>query len=243
MSTPVAGPILIVEDDEKTTSLIRLYLEREGYETVSVGDGVEALRLAQELGPALIVLDLMLPRLDGLEVCRKLRELSGVPILMLTARGEEVDRVLGFMIGADDYVVKPFSPRELVVRIKAILRRARSVTADQPEVLRHGDLTLDLRKHELSVRGSPVDLTPSEFKLLQLLMSSQGRLYTRDQLLGALYPGGEEVVDRVIDVHIGKLRQKIEPDPANPRRILTVRGYGYRFAETGADSPHREEAS
>jgi len=228
-----SGPILIVEDDEKTASLIALYLEREGYETARARDGVEALKLARELNPVFVVLDLMLPHLDGWEVCRKLREFTQVPVLMLTARGEEVDRVLGFMIGADDYVVKPFSPRELVVRIKAILRRVHSQAEDQSEVLRHQGLTLDLRKHELTMDGRPVDLTPSEFKLLRLLMSAPGRLFTREQLLAALYPQGEEVIDRVIDVHIGKLRQKIEKDPGDPRCILTVRGYGYRFAENG----------
>lgn len=225
------GTILVVEDDNKTASLISLYLEREGYATAIAHDGVRALELIRRQSPLFIILDLMLPELDGWEVCRRVREFSDVPVLMLTARGEEFDRVLGLMIGADDYLVKPFSPRELVARVKAILRRSGPGTREGGETLASGELTLDLQGHRLSLNGRPISLTPSEFKLLRLLMSAPGRLYSREQLLHALYPQGEEVVDRVIDVHIGKLRQKIETDPANPRRILTVRGFGYQFAE------------
>jgi DNA-binding response OmpR family regulator len=223
--------ILIVEDDTKTASLLALYLEREGYETAVVHDGLRALELARQRHPAFVILDLMLPQLDGWEVCRQLRDFSDVPILMLTARGEEVDRVLGFMIGADDYVVKPFSPRELVERVKAILRRTQSKAVGKLDKLRIGEMILDIQKHKLTLSDRQVTLTPSEFKLLRILMSSPGRLFTREQLLSALYPHGEEVVDRVIDVHIGKLRQKIEADPGNPRYILTIRGFGYQFAE------------
>jgi len=224
------GPVLIVEDDNKTASLINLYLQREGYDTAVAVDGVEALKLARQQNPAVVILDLMLPRLDGWEVCRKLREFSDVPILMLTARGEEFDRVLGLTIGADDYMVKPFSPRELVARIKAMLRRTSMIARDRSDKLKVAGLVLDNHKHEVMVDNRHIVLTPSEFKLLRLFMDAPGRLFSRQQLLDALYPQGEEVVDRVIDVHVGKLRQKLEKDPANPRYILTIRGFGYRLA-------------
>jgi DNA-binding response OmpR family regulator len=227
-----SGTVLIVEDDNKTASLISLYLKREGYETDVASDGLEALKLVQRKEPAVVILDLMLPVLDGLEVCRRIREFSDVPILMLTARGEEFDRVLGLTIGADDYVVKPFSPRELVARVKALLRRTGVSVRDRSGTFKVGDLVLDTHKHELTVDNRRIVLTPSEFKLLRLLMNAPGRLFTREQLLDALYPLGEQVIDRVIDVHIGKLRQKLEQDPSNPRYILTVRGYGYLLALT-----------
>jgi DNA-binding response OmpR family regulator len=233
---PKPGTVLIVEDDSKTASLISLYLEREGFETSVVRDGLEAVTTARRLEPELVILDLMLPLLDGYEVCRKIREFSDVPILMLTAKGEEFDRVLGLTIGADDYVVKPFSPRELVARIKAILRRTGTAAKEKQDRLSIGGLVLDGQKHEASVGNRRIALTASEFKLLMLLMRHPGRLFTREQLLEALYPGGEEVIDRVIDVHIGKLRQKIETNPADPRYIMTVRGFGYRFAREQEDS-------
>lgn len=232
-----SGTVLIVEDDSKTSSLIDLYLQREGYETVLAFDGVEALRLVRQKSPVAVILDLMLPVLDGWEVCRRIREFSDVPILMLTARGEEFDRVLGLTIGADDYVVKPFSPRELVARIKALLRRAGAHVREGSARLKVAGLEMDPHRHEVTVDGRGVDLTRSEFKLLRLLMEAPGRLFTREQLLDALYPTGEQVIDRVIDVHIGKLRQKLEQDPASPRYILTVRGFGYRLARDD-----REEA-
>jgi len=225
-----SGPVLIVEDDNKTASLISLYLEREGYETALAFDGVEALSLVRQKNPVVVILDLMLPKLDGWEVCRRIREFSDVPILMLTARGEEFDRVLGLTIGADDYVVKPFSPRELVARIKAVLRRTGITAGERSDKLKAGGLVLDTHNHEVTVDNRRIVLTPSEFKLLRLLMNAPGRLFTREQLLDALYPLGEQVIDRVIDVHIGKLRQKLEKDPANPRYIQTIRGYGYRLA-------------
>ena len=228
---PKPGLVLIVEDDSKTSSLISLYLQREGFETSVARDGLEGVMLARQRNHVLVILDLMLPLLDGYEVCRKIREFSDVPILMLTAKGEEFDRVLGLTIGADDYVVKPFSPRELVARIKAILRRTGTPVKERQDRLSMGGLVLDGQNHEVMVDNQQIALTPSEFKLLALLMRSPGRLFTREQLLEALYPEGEEVVDRVVDVHIGKLRQKIEKDPADPRFILTVRGFGYRFAQ------------
>ncbi|UCF02399.1 MAG: response regulator transcription factor [Deltaproteobacteria bacterium] len=226
------GQILIVEDDKKTASLVQLYLEREGFETVLAHDGHEALELAQRHRPIFIILDLMLPMVDGWEVCRELRKSSDVPILMLTARGEEVDRISGLTLGADDYVVKPFSPRELVARVKAVLRRGRLKSAVEKNILSHGALALDLEKRKVSLTDRPVQLTPHEYKLLQALMASPGRVFTRDELLDYLYPSGEAVIDRVIDVHIGKLRQKIEEDQSKPRFILTVRGIGYQFEES-----------
>jgi len=225
--------ILVVEDDKKTASLIKLYLEREGFQAVIAYDGRQALELAEQERPIFVILDLMLPLLDGWEVCRRLRQSSDVPILMLTARGEEVDRVSGLALGADDYVVKPFSPRELVARVKAILRRGRLEAPDQEKVLSFEELTLDLEKHKVTLEGRPVLLTPHEFKLLQTLMAAPGKVFAREQLLDRLYSRNEAtVIDRVVDVHVGKLRQKIEKDPSNPRYILTVRGIGYQFAES-----------
>jgi len=224
--------ILVVEDDKKTASLIKLYLEREGFQTVIAYDGQQALELAERHRPIFVILDLMLPLVDGWEVCRRLRRSSDVPILMLTARGEEIDRVSGLTLGADDYVVKPFSPRELVARVKAILRRGRSEDSGQEKILSFEELTLDLEKHKATLEGRPVLLTPHEFKLLQILMAAPGKVFTREELLERLYPRNEAtVIERVVDVHIGKLRQKIEKDLSNPRYILTVRGIGYQFAE------------
>jgi len=227
----IQRPILIVEDDKKTASLVELYLQREGFQTVVAPDGREALELARHHDPMLVVLDLMLPLVDGWEVCRELRSWSNVPIIMLTARGEEVDRISGLTLGADDYVVKPFSPRELVARVKAILRRVRSDTTAKKTVWSHKDLLLDVDKRKVSLRGRDISLTAHEYTLLKALMIRPGRVFTRAELLDRLYPGGEAVIDRVIDVHIGKLRQKIEEDSSRPRHILTVRGIGYQFAE------------
>ena len=232
MGSPVIqGSILIVEDDKKTASLVELYLQREGFRTVVAPDGREALELARLHNPILVVLDLMLPFVDGWEVCRELRSWSDVPIIMLTARGEEVDRISGLTLGADDYLVKPFSPRELVARVKAILRRARLNTTAKRSVWSHKDLVLDLDKRKVSLRGRAISLTVHEYNLLKALMTKPGRVFTRAELLDRLYPEGEAVIDRVIDVHIGKLRQKIEEDSSQPRHILTVRGIGYQFAE------------
>jgi len=228
--------ILIVEDDRKTASLLSLYLEREGFSTLLAYDGQQALELAERHKPDFVILDLMLPKVDGWEVCRRLRQTSNIPILILTARGEEIDRISGLTLCADDYVVKPFSPREIVARVKAILRRGRRETEEQKKVLTHEDLRIDLEKYEITLRGRSVELTPHEFRLLQTLMTSPGRVFSRDELLNRLYPRQEAIViDRVVDVHIGKLRQKIEKDPANPRYILTVRGVGYRFADSGRE--------
>jgi len=228
----MSDKILIVEDDKKTASLIKLYLEREGFQIVIASDGQQALELAEQHRPVFVILDLMLPVLDGWEVCRRLRQSFDVPILILTARGEEVDRVSGLTLGADDYVVKPFSPRELVARVKAILRRGRLEAPGQEKVLSFEELILDIEKHKVTLEGRPVLLTPHEFKLLQTLMAVPGKVFAREELLDRLYSRNEAtVIDRVVDVHVGKLRQKIEKDPSNPRYILTVRGIGYQFAE------------
>jgi DNA-binding response OmpR family regulator len=226
-----ANPILIVEDDRNIAALVETYLERAGFEPIVAHDGPQGLELLRRRKPGFVVLDLMLPGVDGWDLCREIRKQSDVPILILTAREEELDRILGFSLGADDYVVKPFSPRELVERIKAILRRTRPVAPDAEAHLRHGPLVVEPDKHKVTLDGRPVPLTPSEYTLLHTLMRAPGRVFSRDTLLGHLHRHGEAVVDRVIDVHIGKLRQKIEDDPTRPRFILTVRGVGYRFAE------------
>jgi DNA-binding response OmpR family regulator len=238
METPIkkatskdSNPVLIVEDDRKTASLVALYLEREGFKTVAAHDGDQALELARRHNPVFVVLDLMLPKMDGWEVCRTIRRSSDVPILILTAREEEMDRVLGLSLGADDYVVKPFSPRELVARVKAILRRTRSESREQKNLLSFGRLVLDLQKRRVTLNNRPISLTRFEYNLLATFMAARGKIFSREELLTCLYPSGEAVIDRVIDVHIGKLRQKIEDDVSTPRYILTVRGLGYRFAD------------
>jgi DNA-binding response OmpR family regulator len=223
-------PILIIEDDRNTAALIATYLEREGFTTQTVHDGAEALVRARQQLPGFVILDVMLPHTDGWEICRELRKISDVPILMLTAREEEIDRVLGLSLGADDYVVKPFSPREMVERVKAILRRTMRRVQDE-SLLVHDELILDTEKRRATLAGQAVDLTAVEYKLLLALMRSPGRAFSRDDLLGHVYEHGESVVDRVVDVHIGHLRQKLGDDPSAPCFIETVRGFGYRFAD------------
>lgn len=225
--------ILIVEDDPHTASLVALYLEREGFKTARASDGFKALELARQYTLCFVILDLMIPHMDGWEVCREIRRFSDVPILILSAREEEFDRVMGLTIGADDYVVKPFSPRELVARVKAIRRRTRQALVATSTTYVHADITLDAEKRKVTRNGRVVALTPSEYVLLHALIAAPGRVFSRQELLDHLYPGGDSVVDRVVDVHIGKLRQKIEPDPTIPCYIFTVRGIGYRFAEAG----------
>lgn len=229
-STDSHGTILIVEDDRNTAALVATYLAREGFSTVVVHDGGQAIQAAGDCNPVFVILDVMLPNVDGLEICRALRERSDVPVLMLTAREEEVDRVAGLVTGADDYVVKPFSPRELVERVKAILRRSRPAAAPAAAaILSFGGLELDTEKLRVTRDGALVPLTGWEYKLLHALMGSPGKAFSRGELLSQCYQNSEAVIERVIDVHIGKLRQKIEDDPAQPRFILTVRGHGYRF--------------
>jgi two-component system alkaline phosphatase synthesis response regulator PhoP len=220
--------ILIVDDEPKITRLVADYLERSGF-TVSVAhDGGEALMRARTERPALVVLDLGLPGLDGLDVTRQLRRDGDVPILMLTARDDETDRIIGLELGADDYVTKPFSPRELVARVRAILRRRDRATS---EVLRAAALVLDVPRMRLEVDGRPVELTATEFSLLAAMAREPGRVFTRSQLLDAVHGMAIESYERAIDAHVKNIRRKIEPDPRHPRHLLTVYGVGYRLAD------------
>lgn len=220
--------VLVIEDDAKIVSLLRLYLEREGYQVQSAEDGVSGLEALDRARFDFVILDLMLPGLDGIEVCRRIRATSEVPLLMLTARVDEVDKLLGLSLGADDYVAKPFSPREVVARVRTILRRTERETPAR--VLRRGGLEMDVDRHRVTVEGRDVRLTSVEFRLLQALLESPERVYSRDALLNRIYAQHEAaVVDRAIDVHVGKLREKLGDDPAQPRFIMTVRGVGYKL--------------
>jgi DNA-binding response OmpR family regulator len=223
--------ILVVEDETKIARLVRDYLEHAGFEAEVVGDGDAALVSARRSRPDLVVLDLGLPGRDGLDVARVLRQTSTVPIVMLTARGDEIDRVVGLELGADDYVVKPFSPKELVARVRAVLRRTQAAQAGGPEVLRVADVEVDLPRMRVSVGGRPVELTPTEFQLLWALMREPGRVFTRGQLLDAVHGVAFESYERAIDAHVKNLRKKLEPTPGRPRYLLTVHGVGYRFAD------------
>jgi two-component system alkaline phosphatase synthesis response regulator PhoP len=222
--------ILVVEDDMQIARNLRDYLEVAGYEVTAVGEGSAALASVRADKPDLLVLDLGLPGMDGLDVARELRRHSGVPIVMLTARGEESDRIVGLELGADDYLVKPFSPKELVARVRAVLRRTSGATAGA-EVLRASDVEVDLPKMRARVGGEPVDLTPTEFELLATLAREPGRVFTRGQLLDALHGVTLETYERAIDAHVKNLRKKIEPEPGRPRYVLTVHGVGYRLAD------------
>ena len=229
----VLTTILIVEDDPKTAALIDRYLAKEGFLTQTANDGRRALDVFRDIQPDLILLDAMLPHLDGFEVCAAIRRTSNVPILFLTARAEEADLVLGLGLGADDYLAKPFSPRELVARVKALLRRARvsqDVNNSTTQVISGLQYVNNKRRFELN--GQTLDLTPIEFTLLQAMFGAPGRVFLRSELLDKLYPSGDPVIDRVVDVHIGKLRQKLGDDPNQPTYIHTVRGLGYRFADS-----------
>jgi len=227
-------PKILVVDDEKTiVKGLKFALEKEHYEVLAAYDGEEALQLFEEEAPDLIVLDLMLPGVDGFEVCRRIRKKSETPIIMLTARGEDIDKILGLELGADDYMTKPFNPRELVARVKAILRRSQNQTADAAslKVIRLQDLQIDLFSHKVKVRGKEVDLTSKEFALLSLLASQPGRVFSREQLLENVWGYDYYGDARTVDVHIRHLREKIEPDPSAPELILTVWGAGYKFRE------------
>jgi len=223
--------ILVVEDETKIARLVRDYLEHAGFEVLVAGDGEVALASARRSRPDLVVLDLGLPGRDGLDVARMLRQTSGVPIVMLTARGEEVDRVVGLELGADDYVVKPFSPKELVARVRAVLRRTEAARAGGPEVLRVADVEVDVPRMRVSVGGRPVELPPREFQLLATLVREPGRVFTRGQLLDAVHGVAFESYERAVDAHVKNLRKKLEPAPGKPRYLLTVHGVGYRFAD------------
>ncbi len=227
--------ILVVDDEPIVTEVVGRYLGREGFEVTIAADGEEALALAQQWLPDLIVLDLMLPGVDGLEVCRTLRKESRVPIVMLTARGEEVDRIVGLELGADDYVVKPFSPRELVARIKAVLRRAASQPASQMQgdVIRFKEFSLNPRTRAVEVNSRAVELTAKEFDLLYFLAAHPGQVFTREQLMNDVWDYTYAAEASTVTVHVRRLREKIESDPVRPRFIKTVWGVGYKFEAGG----------
>ncbi len=225
------GTILVVDDETKILEIVRAYLEKDGYSVVTAERGEAALALADKAKPDLVVLDLMLPDISGEEVCRRLRETSQTPILMLTAKVSEDERIAGLSMGADDYLTKPFSPRELVARIGAVLRRAKGGGPDGQRPMSFGDggLTIDVERHEVMVGGKAVQLTPNEFKLLLTLATYPGRVYSRFELVNRVQGYDFEGYERTMDAHIKNLRQKIEADPKNPRFVQTVYGVGYKF--------------
>lgn len=223
--------IVLVDDEPEILSLVRDYLSREGFRVLTAVNGVDGMILIEREKPDLVLLDWMLPGLNGLEMCKRLRETSSIPIIMLTAKSEEVDRVLGLEFGADDYVVKPFSLRELLARIKTVLRRASGATQENVSALTRGELSIDVASHRVWKRGEEILLTPTEFKMLHLLASRPGVVFSRLQLLQQAM--GEEYLyyERSIDTHISNLRKKVEDNPSEPKFVLTVFGIGYRFGE------------
>src|SRR3989454_6251433 len=232
----VSQKILVVDDEPHIVELVKYNLLQEGYDVLTAYDGSEAVVCSRQERPDLIILDIMLPYVDGLEVCRQIRRESAVPIIMLTAKDGELSRVVGLEIGADDYVTKPFSPRELTARVRAILRRAaREDTPPTAGPLRGGRLTLNPETHDVTLDGRPIDLTAKEFELLHVVMSHPNRVFTRDFLLEHIWGYDYYGSTRTVDMHISRLREKIEDDPASPTYIVTVRGVGYKLrgAETG----------
>lgn len=227
----MSARILVAEDDPKQANLVRVYLEREGHSVLLVGDGRAALDQCRSRRPDLVVLDVMMPVVDGLDVCRILRAESEIPILLLTARTTEDDVLLGLDLGADDYLTKPYSPRELAARVRALLRRARVVSADNREVLRVGELEVDAGRFEVRVGGRPVALTAKEFGILEVLAGEPGRAFTRAQIIDRAFGFDHFVLERTVDAHVMNLRRKIEDDVAEPRYVQTVYGRGYRLAE------------
>jgi len=232
----VSQTILVVDDEPEIARLVRSYLEQEGYRVVIAYNGEEALYAARHEKPDLVVLDVLMPKMDGLEFTRRVRREQDVPIIMLTARADETDRIVGLELGADDYVTKPFSPREVVARVRAVLRRAQpSEEKERLPVLRLGPIKLDCSTHTVTVEGEPADLTPTEFDVLKTLMSTPGRVFSRTEILEALQGIAFEAYERTVDAHVKNLRRKIEPEPSNPRYVLTVRGVGYRLNPEMAD--------
>jgi two-component system, OmpR family, alkaline phosphatase synthesis response regulator PhoP len=223
--------VLVVEDEPQIAQIVRDYLQHAGFAVVTTADGVEAVTLTRQCRADLVVLDLGLPRLDGLDVAKRLRRDTDIPIIMLTARVEESDRLLGLEVGADDYVTKPFSPRELVARVRAVLRRVERA-GDQTDILRHADLLIDVLKMSVTRNGVTIDLTPTEFQLLAALARQPGRVFTRAQLLDAVRGSEVDSFERAIDAHIKNIRRKLEADSRSPRYLLTVYGIGYKFAES-----------
>jgi DNA-binding response OmpR family regulator len=232
-TVPDAAPtILLVDDEDSVRTILAFPLERDGYTVVQAADGEEALRLFDTTQVDLVVLDIMLPKLDGLEVCKRLRSASNVPIIMLTARDDELDKVIGLELGADDYITKPFSIREFRSRVRALLRRARSVPDPvTDERIEHEDLVIDVARRTVEVRGESVQLTYVEFELLRALALAPGRVFSRRMLLEALWKSADYRDPRTIDVHVRHLREKLEAEPRLPEYILTVRGVGYRFRD------------
>ena len=226
--------IMVAEDDPKLAEVLRRYLEREGYQVVLVPDGRQAIDRARQHPPDLIILDLMLPRVDGWDVCRVLKRESEVPILMLTARSTQDDIVLGLDLGADDYVTKPFGPPELMARVRTVLRRRGVDAASTPAPVRVGSLAIDPDRHEVTSDGRLVDCTPAEFRLLEVLAATPGRVYSRAQLLDYLHGMASFITERTIDGHVKNLRKKIEADPRQPRLLITVYGTGYKLNDPGA---------
>lgn len=222
--------VLVVDDELKITRLLRDYLQQAGFSVLTAADGPSALAIARRDQPDMIVLDLGLPGLDGLDVTRSLRTTSDVPIIMLTARADESDRIVGLELGADDYLIKPFSPKELVARVRAVLRRV-DASVEAPDVVRALGLSIDTARRSVSVEGADVELTPTEYDLLLFFGRSPGRVFTRSQLLDAIHGVAFESYERAIDAHIKNLRRKIEPDPAHPKYLLTVYGVGYKYAD------------
>jgi two-component system response regulator RegX3 len=233
MRTDGPASILVVEDEESLADSIRYNLEREGYAVHIAGDGRRGLDRFRSEGPSLVILDLMLPELSGLDVCRSIREESDVPIIMVTAKDSEADKVAGLELGADDYVTKPFSMRELISRVRANLRRSRATPRQKAEddVLRGGPVELDVARHEAVVRGERIDLPPKEFALLELLLLRKGRLLTRDFLIEEVWGADYYGDTKTLDVHVKRIRQKIEDDPHHPAHLVTVRGLGYKFVD------------
>jgi len=221
--------ILVVDDEAKIVKMVRAYLEDAGFRVATAGDGQAALTVFRHERPSLVVLDLGLPGIDGLDVVRTLRKESSVPIIMLTARVEEADRLIGLELGADDYVTKPFSPRELVARVRAVLRRAGGERDQAPPPVVAGEITIDLERRQVMVGGRAVDLTPTEFDLMTLLARHPGRVFTRLELLDRVQGYAFEGYERTVDAHVKNLRQKIEPDPKRPRYVVTVFGVGYKL--------------
>jgi DNA-binding response OmpR family regulator len=236
-------PILVVDDDAKIVRLVRTYLERAGYRVVEASDGEAALAAIRVEQPALIVLDIMLPELDGLSVLRALRRTARTPVIVLSARGTVGDRIEGLETGADDYLAKPFSPAELVVRVGRVLERVGEGSPASDGVLEHGDLVVDRARHDVTVGGRSVSLTAAEFRLLTALLEAGGRVLTRDQLMDAVYGIDELVLDRTIDVHVGRLRDKLGDDAAAPRYIATIRGAGYRAAPLPGGPPSADSGA
>ena len=223
--------ILVVDDEPKIVKTVRAYLESAGFRVVTAGDGQMALTVYRHEKPSLVILDLGLPGIDGLDVARTLRQEANVPIIMLTARVDETDRLIGLELGADDYVTKPFSPRELVARVRAVLRRAGPEMERALGPVSAGDVIIDLERRQVSVGGRRVDLSPTEFDLLTVLARHPGRVFTRLEILDRVQGYAFEGYERTVDAHVKNLRQKIEPDPKDPRYVLTVYGVGYKFAE------------